>query len=84
MENIWHECIDPRRRASSVTDAGAVLRPDGTVRVVVAASAPPSAVGGTSNWLDTGGRHRGFVCVRWLDNPDAPEVSTAVVPVGGA
>ena len=24
VENIWHECIDPRRRRSSITNAGAV------------------------------------------------------------
>lgn len=84
VENIWHECIDPRRRHSSVTNAGAVVGPDGTVRVVVAATPPPSSAAGRSTWLDTGGRHRGFVCVRWLDNPAAPDVSATVVPVSEA
>jgi Protein of unknown function (DUF1214) len=84
VENIWHECIDPRRRASSVTNAGVMLRPDGTARIVVAASAPPSARAGDSTWIDTGGRHRGFVVIRWLDNPEAPVVTTTVQPVGGA
>ena len=81
VENIWHECIDPRRRHSSVTNAALTPGTDGTVRVVVSASPPPSAVDGHSAWLDTGGRHRGFVCVRWLDNPAPPDVRTAVVPV---
>jgi hypothetical protein len=31
------------------------------------------------NWLDTGGRHRGFVILRWLDHPAAPEVTSSVV-----
>jgi hypothetical protein len=75
LENIWHECIDPRRRHSSITNAGAVADPGGTVRIVVAATDP-----GIPNWLDTGGRHRGFITVRWLDNPDAPPVTTTVVP----
>jgi len=79
VENIWHEVIDSRRRTSSVTNAGVTLRPDGTARVVLAAVAPPSADDGTTVWLDTGGRHRGFVCVRWLDNPTAPEVRAAVL-----
>ena len=74
VENIWHECIDSRRRHSSVTNAGLSSGPDGRVRMVVAASPPPSAADGRSEWLDTGGRHRGFVCVRWLDNPDPPDV----------
>ncbi|MGA2835992.1 MAG: DUF1214 domain-containing protein [Acidimicrobiales bacterium] len=84
VENIWHECFDARRRRTSVTSAGASVRPDGTVRIVVAASPPPSAADGTTVWLDTGGRHRGFVVVRWLDNPAAPEVRTSVRPVGEA
>ncbi len=78
VENIWHECIDPHRRRSSVTNAGATLRPDGTARVVLAGERPPSADDGTTVWLDTGGRHRGFVCIRWLDNPQPPEVRSTV------
>jgi hypothetical protein len=77
LENIWHECIDPRRRRSSITNAAAIPRPDGTVRVVAAASDP-----GVPNWIDTGGRHRGWVLLRWLDNPSAPPVTTTVVPLG--
>jgi hypothetical protein len=84
VENIWHEVIDSRRRPSSVTNAGVTLRPDGTARLVLADRPPPSAGDGTTTWLDTGGRHRGFVCVRWLDNPAAPDVATAVLPVAEA
>jgi Protein of unknown function (DUF1214) len=84
VENIWHECIDTARRPSSVTNAGVTLRADGTARVVVAAERPPSADDGTTVWLDTGGRHRGFLIVRWLDNPAPPTVRTAVLPVGEA
>ena len=76
VENIWHECIDPRRRRSSITNAGAVAGDGGTVRIVIAATDP-----GIDNWLDSGGRHRGFVTVRWLDNPDPPPVTTRVLPV---
>jgi hypothetical protein len=74
LENIWHECIEPRRRHSHVTNAAAVPGADGTVRMVVAATDP-----GLGNWLDTGGRHRGFVVIRWLDKPEAPVVSCRVV-----
>jgi len=73
LENIWHECIDHRRRRSSLTNAHAVREADGTVRVVIAAVDP-----GHPNWLDTGHRHRGFVLLRWLDNPTAPAVTTRV------
>jgi len=78
VENIWHECIDPRRRRSSLTNAGAVSDDQGRVRVVVSAQDP-----GVANWLDTGGRHRGFVVVRWLDHPEPPPVVTQVVPTAG-
>ena len=37
-------------------------------RSVRIASAPGPRSG---HWLDTGGRHRGFVILRWLDNPTA-------------
>jgi hypothetical protein len=77
LENIWHECIDPRRRRSSLTNAAAVADADGKVRIVAAATDPK-----VRNWIDTGGRHRGFVTVRWLDNPDPPSVTTRVMPVG--
>ncbi len=81
VENIWHECIDARRRRSSITNAAAIAEADGTVRIVVGAQDP-----GHPNWIDTGGRHRGFVTLRWLDNPDPPPVSshlTTVVKLDG-
>jgi hypothetical protein len=74
LENIWHECIDARRRRSSITNAGAVSDASGKVRIVI--SADPD---GSENWLDTGGRHRGFMILRWLDNPEPPAVEARVV-----
>jgi hypothetical protein len=79
LENIWHECIDVRRRRSSLTNAEVGAAPGGSVRIVIAAEDPHAA-----NWLDTGGRHRGFVLLRWLDNPVAPKVRVTVVPLGEA
>ena len=48
LENIWHECIDVRRRPSSITHSQAEVV-DGRVRLVASATDP-----GTGNWLDTG------------------------------
>ncbi len=79
LENVWHECIEPLRRTSSITNAAAVARPDGTVRLVVAHRDP-----GATHWLDTGGRGRGFITVRWLDNPATPPAKTTVVPLSEA
>ena len=83
LESVWHECVEPRRRKSSITNARAVAQSDGRIRLVIASQDP-----GDSNWLDTGGRTRGFMTFRWLDNPSAPPVETRVVPLasvaGGA
>jgi hypothetical protein len=73
LENIWHECLEPRRRHSSVTNKGVTPDPDGVVRIAIGARDC-----GHGHWLDTGGRHRGFVVLRWLDNPDPPTVSVEV------
>ena len=73
LESLWHECLEPRRRHSSVTSRA--VRPDADGRVRIAISAEDFGLG---HWLDTGGRHRGFVVVRWLDNPSPPGVSVSV------
>jgi hypothetical protein len=72
LENIWHECIDPRRRRSHLTNA-ATADTAGSLQVVAASRNP-----GVSNWLDTGGRRRGFITLRWLDNPEPPPVTARV------
>ncbi len=73
LENIWHECIEPRRRHSSVTNRGVSADADGKVRIAIGAKDF-----GHGHWLDTGGRHRGFVILRWLDNPEPPVVAVSV------
>jgi hypothetical protein len=79
VENIWHECIDPRRRTSSATNATAPVGDDGKVRLVIGDRAPGGPDHRASMWLDTGGRHRGFLTLRWLDHPDPPAVTTSVL-----
>lgn len=73
LENVWHECLEPRRRHSSVTNRAVQPGPDGRVRIAISAEDF-----GFGHWLDTGGRHRGFIVVRWLDNPSPPDVSVSV------
>jgi hypothetical protein len=74
LENIWHECLEPQRRHSSVTNCGAAPDGDGKVRVAVSGEDY-----GLGHWLDTGGRHRGFVILRWLDNPQPPALTATVI-----
>ncbi len=73
LENIWHECLEPRHRHSSVTNRGVRPGADGRVRIAISADDY-----GFGHWLDTGGRHRGFVVLRWLDNPSPPDVTVSV------
>jgi len=77
LESVWHECLEPRRRHSSVTNRG--VRPDADGRVRIAISSEDFGFG---HWLDTGGRNRGFVVVRWLDNPSPPDVTVSVLERG--
>jgi len=82
VENIWHECIDSRRRRSSITNATASYADTGySVRLVIGANDPGPTQGVLQDWLDTGGRHRGFVTLRWLDNPEPPNVRTSVIAI---
>lgn len=67
-----------RSRPTSASNATALRRPDGSVRFVVAARDP--GVPGV-NWLDTGGRHRGFVTLRWIDHAEAPPFAAQVLPL---
>ncbi len=78
LENIWHECLEPRVRHSSVTNRAIQPDPDGRVRIAIS-----SRDYGFGHWLDTGGRQRGFVVLRWLDNPEPPEVAVSVRAVEG-
>ena len=73
LENVWHECLEPRRRHSSVTNSALSPDRDGRVRIAIGAQDI-----GYGHWLDTGGRHRGFVVLRWLHNPTPPDVKVSV------
>lgn len=78
LENVWHECFDVHGRTIAASNATVVRRPDGSVRLVVAARDP--GVPGVT-WLDTGGRHRGFVTLRWIDHPETPPHAVQLVPL---
>ena len=73
LENIWHECLEPRHRHSSVTNKALAPDGDGVARIAIGAKDF-----GHGHWLDTGGRRRGFIVLRWLDNPEPPDLRTTV------
>lgn len=47
LENIWHECLEPRRRHSSVTNKGVTPDGDGVVHIASAATTSAMATGWT-------------------------------------
>jgi hypothetical protein len=77
LNNHWMESLDYRYFPISVNKHSARPRPDGSVRVIVAARAPDPALG---NWIDTCGHDRGTMCWRWVRAGSHPEPRTRVVP----
>ncbi len=78
LNNHWMESLDYRWFKIQLNSAGAVMRPDGSVRVVVASRDP-----GVPNWLETAGHTFGTMCWRWwkpgVDDP--PQPACRVVPI---
>jgi hypothetical protein len=79
LNNHWMESLDYRWHRIAVNHHGAVARPDGSVRLVVAAEDP-----GDPNWLDTAGHRRGTMCLRWVGAETHPDPRTRVVPLAEA
>lgn len=77
LNNHWMESLDYRYFRIHINSATAVARPDGSVRVVVAARDP-----GVPNWLETAGHSFGTMCWRWWQPAgDPPEPRCRVLPI---
>ena len=74
LNNHWMESLDYRYHRIALNHHGAVRRPDGSVRIVVAHEDP-----GEPNWLDTAGHRRGTMCLRWVGAKSHPDPTTRVV-----
>lgn len=61
LNNHWMESLDYRHHRIHVNSHGARLRPDGSVRIVVAHRDP-----GVPNWIETAGHEFGTMCFRWV------------------
>ncbi len=59
--NPWLESYDFRHSHVATNNVLAAADPDGSWPLVVAAEDP-----GTPNWIDTNGRHEGFMLLRWV------------------
>jgi hypothetical protein len=73
------ESLDYRYFPVTVNKHGAAREPDGSVRIVVSAVAPPSGVG---NWIDTCAHDRGTMCLRWVRAAEHPQPRTRIAAIG--
>ncbi len=77
LNNYWMESLDYRYYNVWTNMAKAVLRKDGSLRVVVAHTDP-----GVPNWLTTTGHGHGTMLWRWFEAEDSPpEPAARVVPL---
>ncbi|NNE20469.1 MAG: DUF1214 domain-containing protein, partial [Myxococcales bacterium] len=68
LNNCWMESLDYRYYPVHVNKHTAKYRPDGSVRVVVAAQDK-----GFDNWIDTVGHEEGTMCWRWVRATEHPQ-----------
>ncbi|MFT3927560.1 MAG: DUF1214 domain-containing protein [Myxococcales bacterium] len=74
LNNYWMESLDYRHHEVCINQAGAKLRADGSVCIVVSHRNP-----GVDNWLDTAGHRFGTMCFRWVRAAAHPVPQTRVV-----
>jgi len=68
LVNPWMESYDDRYAQTCLSNGTAQPSADGSWTLVVAPQDP-----GVPNWLDTGGRHEGFMLLRWVLAHDVPD-----------
>jgi hypothetical protein len=78
LADLWWSSLEYANRQTSLTGQQAELGPDGRHTFVIAATDP-----GVANWLDTTGRPRGIVMLRFdgMRNPTFPEDQRPVARV---
>lgn len=69
LSNHWLESLDYRQDRIHTNSKVATLRPDGTLRIVVAHNDP-----GVPNWLTTQGHAHGSMCFRWVRAEGDPPI----------
>ncbi len=75
LANYWYETLGFGERGSEINDRTSIREPDGSVRAVIADTAPRGP-----NWLDTRGHREGTMIFRWSRSSDpVPPIQSAVV-----
>jgi hypothetical protein len=73
LNNRWLESLDYRYFSIATNKHAARVRPDGSVRLVVAHRDP-----GVENWIDTAGHRRGTMSLRWVRARQFPAIRCRV------
>lgn len=76
LANYWLESLDYRYFPVHLNKHMAQYNDDGSVRIVVSKTTPPTPV---KNWLDSCGRNEGTMCVRWIRSQSFPDPCTKIV-----
>lgn len=74
LDNWWMESFDYRFRQITVNKHSAKLEPDGSLRIICAASDP-----GIGNWIDTCGHTEGTALLRWAGASEHPLPEARIV-----
>ena len=76
LVNPWMESYDYRYASTCLSNGTATPNADGSWTLVVAAKDP-----GLPNWLDSGGRHEGFMLLRWVLAEDVPDPTCRILEI---
>lgn len=74
LDNWWMESLDYRFRQISVNKHSAKLEPDGSLKIICAASDR-----GVGNWIDTCGHREGTALLRWAGAHEHPLPKARIV-----
>ena len=74
LGNYWLESLDYRYFPVHLNKSMAEYEDDGSVVIVVSKTDP-----GVKNWMNTCGRDKGTMCVRWIRADEYPQPTTRVV-----
>jgi hypothetical protein len=69
LNNYWIESLDYRSFRITLNLHSAEVRPDGSIRILVAHRDP-----GLGNWIDTAGHRCGTMSLRWVRSTEFPPV----------
>ena len=81
LANYWLESLDYRYFPVHLNKSMAHYNEDGSVTIIVAKTDPALSGKSNSNWMNTCGRNKGTMCVRWIRSKSFPEPQTRLINI---